>query len=74
MKFSNKQVLILVGIAAAGLFYARSAVADVGKAVNPLNQDNAIYQGSNGVVQKITGRSLDKYGRPLTLGAWLAGG
>ena len=74
MKFSDKQFWVLLTVAGVGLLYARSAIADAGQAVNPLNQDNVIYGGANGLTQKLTGRALDKYGRPLTFGAWLAGG
>lgn len=74
MKFTDKQFFVLLGVGAVGLLLARSAAGEAARAVNPLNNDNIFAQGANGVTQALTGRKLDKFGRPMTLGAWLAGG
>lgn len=73
MIVSDKQFFILLGVGVVGVLLARSAAGDAVEAVNPLNQNNVFAQGASGVVQALTGRKLDQFGRPLTVGAWIAG-
>lgn len=61
------QVLILAAVAAVGLLYTRRAVASVesaAQAVNPLNDNNVIYNGVNQVGEKLSGK-------PFNLGHWI---
>lgn len=74
MNFSDKQFLILLAVGGAAFLYARGTLKSAANAVNPLNQDNVISGSANEVTRQLTGRTTDKFGRPLTLGAWLAGG
>lgn len=71
---SDKQFYILLAIAGAGLLYSRHVAADVVQAVDPLNQDNAIKRYVDRGLRSITGREVDRFGRPLTLGGLIAGG
>jgi hypothetical protein len=65
------KTLLLIGagiglVVVAGLYFAaRSALPALGKAINPLNPDNVINQGVEGVVTVLAGR-------PETFGGWLA--
>lgn len=70
---TNKQFYIVLGVGAVGVYLAKQAAAGAVDAINPLNNDNVIYGFASGVTRALTGRETDKYGRPLTLGAWLAG-
>lgn len=70
---TDKQFFTLLGVGIVGVILARSAAGDAVEAVNPLNRNNIFAQGANGVVQALTGRKTDEFGRPLTVGAWIAG-
>ncbi len=67
---SDKQFFILLAIGAGGVWY----LSQQSSKVNPNSPDNLAYQAANGITQTLAGRKLDKFGLPLTFGAWLAGG
>lgn len=73
MLFSDKQIVILIGVGLAASIYAAEQAKAAASSIDPLNNDNVFAGFSNGVTQAITGRQVDKFGRPLTFGAWLAG-
>lgn len=58
-KWTPKTTLIVAGVAVAGLWYlkrqAGETLADVGNAVNPVNQDNIFNRYFVDSYQKITG-------------------
>lgn len=58
---------LLIGTAAALLYYARGQVGAVAQSVNPLNHDNVISQAANGVGAVLTGTAPGDF----SLGAWL---
>lgn len=71
-KFANTKVgtvaaVAVVGVAAIYLAEkkAREAAADIGQAINPVNNDNIFASGVNSVGAKLTGDQNFK------LGAWL---
>ena len=53
--FTDKQLMVMGGIAAVGVYLAWRKLPDVGNAVNPTNPDNVINAGFDGVYQSIFG-------------------
>jgi hypothetical protein len=74
MKLSKGQFYVLIALGAVGAYLASKQFGELLNAINPVNQDNVFYGGASSVTQKLAGRDLDKFGKPLTFGAWLAGG
>lgn len=62
---NNKQFIAVGVVGAAGLWFARKQAAKAAQAINPVNQENVFYQGTNAVGSKLTG---DK---DFTLGGWI---
>ncbi|MBO9490740.1 hypothetical protein J7384_10245 [Endozoicomonas sp. G2_1] len=58
-------VIAIAVIGAAALYYSSKKAADVGQAVNPVNDDNIFNQGVLSVGRKITGNPH------WTLGGWI---
>lgn len=69
MIFSDKQLLILLGVGAVTAWYLSSKAVDVakdvGQAINPINHDNIFNQGANSLFQAITGDTQN------TIGTWI---
>lgn len=70
--FTDKQFYMLLGLGAGVLYLVHRSGQRLGEAVNPLNQDNVFAGLANDATQALSGRDTDKFGRPLTFGAWLA--
>jgi len=49
MNITDKQLFILLGVAAFAVWFAAKQAAKVGEAVNPLNDENIFYTGTNAV-------------------------
>lgn len=67
--WNPKTVLIVGGVAVAGLWYIKSragdTVARAGQAVNPTNPDNIFYGAVNSVGRELSG---DEH---FSLGGWI---
>ena len=55
--FTDKQLLIVGGVAAVGLYLAWRKLPALGDAVNPTNPENVFYTGVNGVGESVTGQT-----------------
>lgn len=69
MRFTDKQLLMLLGAGTVAFFYLAGKIertaAKVGNAINPVNPENIFYGGVNEVGTSLTG---DKH---FTLGGWI---
>jgi hypothetical protein len=70
MQFLNTKAGAVVAIGVVGaiaVYFAQKkageAIAEVGNAINPVNQDNIFYSGVNAVGAKVTGKENFNLGR-----------
>lgn len=65
---TDKQLYILLGVGALGLWYLKNkaveVAGDVAQAVNPVNYDNVFHSGANALGEALTG---DEH---FTVGGW----
>jgi len=69
MKFSDKQILMIIGAGGLLLWYLKNktveVVGDVAEAINPVNPDNIFNEGVNSVGSAISGDD------DWSLGGWI---
>lgn len=68
IQFANTragQVVVLAAVAAGALYLAERKARKVAAAINPVSDQNVIYQGANAVGESITGE------QGFNLGYWI---
>lgn len=64
--FTDKQLLgIGVVVAVGGYLVWKRGLPAIGSAINPVNQENIFYQGTNAVGEALTGKEN------FSLGSWI---
>lgn len=62
---TDKQLIIILGVAAFGIWYAKKKAGDVVAAVNPVNQENIFHTGVNKIGSALSNNP------DFSLGSWV---